>query len=320
MKHKIVVLDGHTLNPGDLSWEGLRSLGDTDVFDRTPDDQVAERTRDASIVITNKSQLTESVIAQLPKLQLIAVTATGYNVVDVNAALRHGAVVSNVPAYSTYSVAQHVFALLLSHLHAPARHHQAVLAGEWQRRNDFSFSLVPMIELAGKTFGIIGMGRIGQATAEVATALGMDVLAFSRTRHDHFIRDGFSWGSLEEVFEKADIVSLHCPLTDQNNGMVNQELLHRMKPSAILINTARGGLVNEQDLAEALNNNIISAALLDVTSSEPIKSCNPLLSAKNCLITPHIAWATFEARKRAMQVTQENVAAFINGQPINVVS
>ncbi len=317
---KLIVLDGKTLNPGDNPWDPLERLGIIEVFDRTPDDQIVARCADASIVLTNKVPFTKATLDQLPNLKFIAVTATGFNIVDTAAAADRGIVVSNVPEYSTQSVAQHVFAMLLSFLHRPSEHHQAIVDGQWQAIGDFSFTLLPIQELVGKTFGIIGTGRIGRATAAVATAFGMRVVASSRQHAAPSSDDNFARLPIEQLFAEADVVSLHCPLTDHNQQFVDAELLSRMKPSSILVNTARGGLVDEQALANALNTDVIAGALLDVCSTEPIGADNPLLSAKNCVLTPHIAWATLAARQRLMQTTAKNIAAFLQGQPQNVVS
>ena len=317
---KLIVLDGKTLNPGDNPWAPLERLGSLQVYDRTADDQIVARCADATIVLTNKVPFTEATLDQLPNLKFIAVTATGFNIVDTVAAAQRGIVVSNVPEYSTQSVAQHVFAMLLSFLHRPAEHHQAIADGQWQAVGDFSFTLLPIQELVGKTFGIVGTGRIGRATAAVATAFGMRVVASSRQHASPSPNDDFVRLPIEQLFSEADVVSLHCPQTDQNQQFVDAELLSRMKSTAILINTARGGLVDEQALANALNADVIAGALLDVCSTEPIGVTNPLLKAKNCLITPHIAWATLAARQRLMQTTADNIAAFLQGQPQNVVS
>lgn len=316
---KMVALDGRTLNPGDLSWEEIAQVGELQVHDRTLEQEIVERLDGAEIAITNKTPLSAATIDRLPQLKLIVVTATGYNVVDVAHARSKGVVVCNVPAYSTASVAQHVFALLLGYLHAPEAHHAAVSDGRWGREKDFSFTLKPLVELFGKTFGIVGLGAIGRATAKIANALGMRVVAHSRTQTDPLPYEGFEWLSRDDVFRQSDIVSLHCPLTADNAGFVNADLLQRMKPSAILINTARGGLVEEFDLADALKRGVLQAALLDVTSTEPILDDNPLLGAPRCMITPHVAWATFEARKRAMSVTAKNIIAFQSGMPQNEV-
>ena len=317
---KLVVLDGKTINPGDNPWTPLESFGTLEVYDRTAEDQIVSRCADAAIVLTNKVPFTEATLEQLPNLKFIAVTATGYNVVDTVAAGKCGVVVSNVPEYSTLSVAQHVFAMLLSFLHRPAEHHQAIIDGQWQAIGDFSFTLAPIHELAGKTLGIVGLGRTGRATAAIAAAFGMRAVASSRRQINPLPNEGFEWLSVEQLFDQADVVSIHCPQTDETKGFINAKLLSKMKSSSILINTARGGLVDEQALADTLNAGGIAGALLDVCSTEPIGTDNPLLGAKNCVITPHIAWATVAARQRLMQTTADNVAAFLKGQPQNVVS
>jgi glycerate dehydrogenase len=316
----IVVLDGYTLNPGDNPWTPVQGQGNLVVYDRTPADQIVARAVDAEIVLTNKTPLTAQTISALPRLRFIAVLATGYNVVDIDAAARRQIPVSNVPVYGTDTVAQHVFACLLSVIHRPYQHDAAVRQGRWQQSGDFCFWLSPLTELVGKTMGIVGFGRIGRRTAEVAHALGMRVLAHDVYQGNPPAYQPFAWSSIDGVFAESDVVSLHCPQTPDNARFVNQALLSRMKPTAILINAARGGLVHEQDLADALNAGVLAAACLDVVSVEPIQESNPLLAAKNCLITPHIAWATVEARRRLMQTTGENIAAFIAGRPINVVN
>ena len=317
---QIVVVDGRTMNPGDNPWTPLESLGELSVYDNTPADLLIERIGDATVVVNNKSVFSRDVLSQLPNLKLIAMTATGYDVVDIESARELDVRVANVPAYSTRSVAQHVFAMLLSHINQPRQHDIAVRAGRWQEAGEFSFWLQPLTELAGKTMGIVGLGRIGTATAEVAAALGMQVIASSRTEKEPLDLPGFRWVDLETLFRESDVVSLHCPLTDENQRFVNAALLKSMKSTAILINTARGGLIDEADLAAALDAGRPAFALLDVVSQEPITSDNPLLTTKNCLLTPHIAWATIEARRRAMMITAENIAGFLNGQPVNLVN
>ena len=317
---RIIVLDGKTLNPGDNPWDEVSALGNLVVHDRTPPGEVLHRVQDAKIVVTNKAVFDAETLDQLPNLEFIAVTATGYNVVDVDHARKCGIAVSNVPAYSTQSVAQHVFAMLLSYLHQPMAHDAAVKAGRWKQEQDFSFWLQPLSELAGKTMGIVGLGRIGRATAKVADALGMRIVAASRTRSHPLPYPEFEWLETDSLFAESDVISLHCPLTSDNHGFVNASLLESTKADAILINTARGDLINEKDLAEALQQGQLRAALLDVCSTEPIEPNNPLLTAPNCILTPHIAWATLEARRRAMQVTANNIAAFLNGNPINLVN
>ncbi|MDO8552646.1 MAG: D-2-hydroxyacid dehydrogenase [bacterium] len=315
---KIVVLDGHTLNPGDNPWDAVASLGELQIYDYTgqatnsadsPADKVVERSLDADIIVTNKAVLSADVIAKLPNLKFIAVTATGYNVVDIAAARSRGIPVSNVPEYGTDSVAQFTFALILELVHHVALHSDAVHAGEWGRQQDFCFWKTPLTELAGKTLAIIGYGKIGHRVGEIAEALGMKILTAGR-----------DMAKIREIIAKADIVTLHCPLTDENKGMVNREFLAQMKPTAFLINAARGGLVVEQDLADALNSGKLAGAAVDVVSAEPIKLDNPLIKAKNCIITPHIAWATLEARQRLMQTTADNIRAFQEGKPVNVIN
>lgn len=317
---KIVALDGYTLNPGDNPWEPVSRLGNLTVFDRTAASDVADRGAGATVLLTNKTPITRETIAALPELKFISVLATGFNVVDTAAAKERGIPVSNVPVYGTDAVAQYVFAVLLGMIHQPAAHDNAVRGGEWARRQDFSFWLGPINELAGKTFGVVGYGRIGRRAAEIAHAFGMEVLAHDVHRTAEPTWGPFRWAGIEELFERADVVTLHCPQTDSNKGFVNAALLQRMKPTARLINAARGTLVNERDLAEALNADRLAGACLDVVSIEPILPDNPLLSAKNCLLTPHMAWAAVEARRRLMQTTADNIAAFQSGKPIHVVN
>ncbi len=317
---RIVVLDGHTLNPGDNSWAPVEALGEVTVYARTRDAEIVERAAGADIVLTNKTPITAAVLAELPNLKFISVLATGYNVVDVRAARRRGIPVSNVPEYSTNSVAEHVFALLFEFFHHTAQLNRAVHEGEWVGSTDFCFWHDPLVELYGKQIGIIGFGRIGRRVGLLAHTFGMQVLAHDIDQDSPPGYEPFAWASIEDVFTRADIVSLHCPQTETNVGMVNQALLTKMKRSAILVNAARGGLVDEHDLAAALNNGTIAGAALDVLSSEPPTADNPLLSAKNCLITPHVAWATVEARRRMMEITARNIQAFVNGHPINVVN
>jgi glycerate dehydrogenase len=316
---KIVVLDGYTLNPGDNPWTPVEKLGEVTVYDRTAAADILKRARGARVLLTNKTPLSSETLTQLPELGFISVLATGYNVVDTAAARQRDIAVSNVPIYGTDSVAQHVFALLLEMCHNVALHSREVHAGAWTKSADFCFWRTPLVELAGRTIGIVGFGRIGRRVGEIARAFGMNVLA-----HDSFRgKDpGYpvKWVELPELFRASDVVTLHCPLTDRNKGMVNAALLASMKPTALLINTARGPLINEADLAAALNSEKIAGAAMDVVSKEPIEAANPLLTAKNCLITPHIAWATLSARRRLMETTAQNIAAFQSGKPINVVN
>lgn len=318
---KIVVLDGYTLNPGDLSWEGFEKLGSLVIYDRTPESSVVERAKEAEIVITNKTPLNENIIGSLPKLRYIGVLATGYNIVDTEAARKRNIPVANIPTYGTNSVAQMVFALILELCHNVASHSESVSRGDWAKNDDFCYWNYPLTELCDKTIGIIGFGRIGQKTADIAQAFGMNVLAYDKVHSEQGQRIGFRWAeSLDELLVESDIVTLHCPLLPDTKGIISADTISRMKKSAYLINTSRGPLVNDKDLADALNNNIIAGAGLDVLSAEPPAADNPLLAAKNCFITPHIAWATKEARTRLMNTAADNLRAFIAGNPVNVVN
>jgi glycerate dehydrogenase len=316
-KLKIVVLDGFTLNSGDLSWELLAPFGALTVHDRTPENEVMARCRDASIIVTNKVPLTKATLQQLPQLKLISVLATGYNIVNIEAARVQGVPVCNVPAYGTASVAQHTFALLLELTNHVGLHAQSVAEGAWQRSADFAYTIKPVMELEGKTLGIVGFGHIGQQTARIGAAFGMKILYNSRTEKSTSLG---TYANLEALFAQSDAVSLHCPLTLENKAFVNKALLSLMKPSAFLINTARGPLIQEQDLADALNGGVIAGAGLDVLSIEPPDGGNPLLTAKNCITTPHIAWMSLEARQRIMAITAQNIEGFLNGRAINVVN
>ncbi|MCA9245769.1 MAG: D-2-hydroxyacid dehydrogenase [Planctomycetales bacterium] len=315
---QIVVLDGHTLNPGDLSWEPLERLGPTTIHSRTPAEQVVERAAGAEIVITNKALLPRAAIEQLPALQYIGVTATGVNIVDVEAARERGIPVCNVPSYGTKSVAQMAFAHVLNLSQRVAEHAQLVRDGRWRDSQDFCFWDFPLIELAGRTMGIVGLGAIGRETARLAGAFGMQVIAATRTAPDD--APDVRIVDLDTLFAESDIVSLHCPLTDETRHLVNRERLARMKPTALLINTSRGPLIDEAALAAALIAGQLAGAGLDVLSEEPPRGENPLLAAPNCYVTPHIAWATSAARARLMQASVENVAAFLAGEPQNVVN
>jgi glycerate dehydrogenase len=316
---KIVVLDGYCLNPGDLNWDALRGLAEVTLHDRTPASEVVARVGDAEMVMTNKTPLDKATQAQLPNLRYVGVLATGYNVVDVAAAKERGIVVTNIPTYGTASVAQHAFALLLELCHHVGLHAGAVRNGEWSANPDWSFWKTPLVELAGKTMGIVGFGRIGRQTAKIADAMGMRVLAHDTYHGNAPDWEGFRWAELDELLAESDVVSLHCPLTADNKGMINAARLGTMKKSAMLLNTSRGPLIVDQDMADALNAGVIAGAGLDVLSVEPPAAGNPLFSAKNCLVTPHIAWATREARSRLMDVAVSNVAAFLAGKPENVV-
>ncbi len=316
---KIVVLDGGTLNPGDLCWDGLKAFGELDLYDVTPENQVIERSKDADVLIINKIVLDENTLAQLPRLKYIGVTATGYNVVDTAAARKRNIPVTNVPTYGTQSVAQMVFAHLLELAQQVGYHAETVVEGRWAACPDFCYWDKPLIELAGLTMGIVGYGRIGQTTAALARAFGMNVLAYDAYA-DKMTDLDVQFVGLDELFAESDVISLHCPLTPENEGMVNAQRLTLMKTSAFLINTSRGPLINEQDLTDALNAGQIAGAGLDVLSVEPPKADNPLFSAKNCHITPHISWATHSARKRLLNTVVENVKAFMNNKPQNIVS
>jgi len=313
----IVVLDGYTMNPGDLSWDPLHALGAVTLYDRTASQEIVPRAADAEIIITNKVPFTRDTIAQLPRLRYLGVTATGYNIIDVAAAKERNITVTNVPAYSTESVAQLVFALVLEFTHRTGHHADAVRNGRWSTNPDFAFWDFPLTELAGKTFGIVGYGNIGKAVARIAAAFGMRVLVATRSTPSHTSVEKVD---LETLLRRSDIVSLHCPLTPQTDKLISASTLELMKPTALLINTGRGGLVDEQALTDALNNGRIAGAGLDVLSAEPPSIQNPLLSAKNTIITPHIAWASFAARTRLMEVVVNNVRAFLSGHPVNVVS
>ncbi|MBA2846755.1 glycerate dehydrogenase [Methanococcus maripaludis] len=316
---KIVVLDGYAMNSGDLSWEDLKKLGELSIYDRTLESEVVERISDSEIVITNKVIIGKEVLEKCKNIKYVGVTATGYNVVDTTLAKDHGVIVTNVPAYSTDSVAQLVFSFILEHCQNASKYTESVKSGDWVNSKDFSYQKFPIIELAGKSLGIIGFGAIGKKVAEIGNAFGMNVLVNTRTvsKTDEI---NVNFVSKEEIFKNSDFLTLHCPLNNETDKIVNEKTLNLMKKSAILINTGRGGLVNEKDLANALNLEKIAGAGLDVLSTEPLKEDNPLLNAKNTYITPHVAWASYEARKRLMDVTINNVKSFIDGNPINVVN
>lgn len=310
----IVVLDGHTLNPGDLSWSQLEKLGNVTIYDRTSSDLIVSRAKDAEIVLTNKTVLNSKIMQQLPKLKYVGVLATGYNIIDLNEANNRNICVTNIGGYGTYSVAQHTFALILAFYNRVAEHDNSVKDGEWQRGLDFCYWTSPIIELYEKTLGIIGYGRIGQTVGNIARAMGMKVLFV-----DNSVEDTGSV-TLEELYRESDIITLHCPLNEGNKEMINAQALKQMKKHALIINTARGGLIKEADLAQALNNDLIGGACVDVVSEEPIDAANPMLTAKNCIITPHIAWAAKEARNRLLGMAVENLKAYLDGEPINVVT
>ena len=315
----ITVLDGHTLNPGDNPWTPVERLGELTVHERTSPDLIVERAKDADIILTNKCPLNAETLAQLPKLKFISVLATGYNIIDTAYTSEHGIQVSNVPVYSTDAVAEFVFSLILDFYKRPAFHSELAKEGAWESSQDFCFWENPHFrELAGKTLGIIGFGRIGQRVGELAAAFRMNILAHSRSRSAETSYP-FQWASTDEILKQSDIVSLHCPLTPETHGMISEASIAKMKPSAFLVNTARGPLIDEQALADALNADRIAGAACDVVSAEPILPGNPLLRAKNLTLTPHIAWAASEARERLMAITAYNIAAFQSGKPIHLV-
>lgn len=319
---KLVVLDGYTENPGDLRWDALEAFGELTVYDRTAYAEsplIAERLADCEIAITNKTPISRATIEACPSLRLIAVLATGYNVVDTVCARERGIPVVNVPSYGTASVSQFSIALLLEICHHIGHHDATVHAGRWQQSPDWCYWDYPLIELEGKTMGIVGFGRIGQAEGRIAAALGMHVLAYDVHPTDAGRGIG-TYVTLDELLAQADVVSLHCNLTPENTGFLNAEAIAKMKDGAILLNNARGQLLNEQDVADALNSGKLAAAGLDVVSTEPVRADNPLLTAKNCILTPHISWAPLESRQRIMDTTAENIRAWLNGKPIHVVN
>ena len=312
---KICILDGYSLNPGDLDWSPVERLGDVTLFDRTPADKIVERAADADIVLTNKVPFSADTLRQLPRLRFICVLATGYNIIDTEAAARQGVVVANIPAYSTMSVAQMAFAHILNITNLVASYAREVADGKWTNCPDFCFWDSALTELAGKTMGIVGLGNTGMATARIAVAMGMKVVARTSKSADT-LPEGITPAPLDDVLASADVVSLHCPLTPSTRHLINAASIAKMKPSAILINTGRGPLVDEQAVADALNGGRLAAFGADVLSQEPPRGDNPLLSARNCFLTPHIAWATLEARTRLMSTATENVRQFIAGEPV----
>lgn len=318
--NKIVITEGYSVNPGDLSWDCIKELGDVEIYERTTQDEFIERIKDADCIYINKLAITEEVLDQCPKLKFIGIFATGYNNIDTKACAERNIVVCNVPSYSTDAVAQHVFALLLEVCNHVYEHSQSVFSGQWANSISFCYWNYDIIDLAGKTLGIIGFGSIGKAVSKIALAYNMNVLYYSSHKHPDFESDKCKGVTLDELYRNSDIVTIHCPLNDETKGMINKDSLSKMKTSAILINTSRGGLVVEEDLKEALNNDKILHAAVDVVSQEPIKNDNPLLTAKNIFITPHIAWASNESRMRLINIAKENLKAFMKGEPINVVN
>lgn len=319
---KIVVLDGYTLNPGDLSWDGIKQFGDLTVHDRTDFavENVIQTIGDAEIIFTNKTPLPKEVLEKVPSVKYIGVLATGYNVVDTDAAKELGISVTNIPTYGTTAVAQFTIALLLEICHHIGAHSDAVQNGDWTKSPDFCFWNFPLIELAGKTMGLIGFGRIGQATARIAQSFGLNILAHDSYQDATLESDTCKYATLDELLNKSDIISLHCPLTDSTQGIINKNSIAKMKDGVMILNTSRGPLLVEQDLCDALNAGKVAGAAVDVVSAEPIKPDNPLLKAKNCIITPHIAWAPKESRARLMDIALENLGSFVNGNPVNVVN
>ena len=314
----IVILDGYTLNPGDQNWAPVNALGKVTVYDRSSPDQIIERAIDADAVLVNKVILNESVLSQLPKLRYIGVCATGYNNIDINSTNKYGIVVTNVKAYGPASVAQHTFALLLALVNHIELHSQSVRNGDWAASEDFCYWKTPLVELAGKTIGLVGLGDIGSQVAKIASAFGMKVIAYRKNPEQTHNTD-IEMVSMKTLFKQSDVISLHCPLTEETKDLINAERLLWMKPTAYLLNTGRGPLINEEDLANALKNKTIAGAGLDVLSCEPPRTDNPLITAPNCVITPHIAWASFEARKRLLQMVADNLSAFMEGEATNVV-
>jgi len=321
----IVVLDGYTLNPGDISWEKVEKLGSLKVYDRTAydisgKDLIIERAKDAEVIFTNKTPLSKEIIDKLPKLKFIGVLATGYNVVDTAAAKEKGIVVTNIPTYGTDSVGQMAIALLLEMCHHVWAHSESVLKGEWSNNVDWCYWNYPLIELSGKTMGIIGYGRIGQSTGRIAQAMGMKVVAYDEFQNKSLESETMKYVNLNTLFETSDVIALHCPLFESTKGIINKSTIAKMKDGVMIINNSRGPLVAEQDLADALNSGKVGGAALDVVSTEPIKEDNPLLKAKNCIITPHISWAPKESRQRLMDIAADNLEKFLFGNPVNVVS
>ena len=316
---KIVILDGYAANPGDLSWDEVKALGECTIYDRTLPCDVVPRAEGAEIVLTNKTRIEAHHIAALPQLKYIGVLATGYNIVDTEAARQHGVLVTNIPAYSTNSVAQLVFAHLLNIAQQVQHHSEAVHSGRWSHCSDFCFWDMPLLELHGLKMGIVGLGHTGMATARIALGFGMEVYAYT-SKSPLQLQSEIHKMELDQLFRECDVVSLHCPLTPATQGLVNAERLQLMKPTAILINTARGPLVDEEALADALNQGKLTAAGLDVLSQEPPKADNPLLTARNCYLTPHIAWGSTAARQRLMQILVDNIQSFLSGHPVNVVN
>jgi glycerate dehydrogenase len=316
---KIIVLDGFTENPGDLTWDPISRYGEIAVYDRTPASEVANRIGDAEMALTNKALITKDVIRACPNLRYIGVLATGYNVVDVEAAKEAGIVVTNIPFYGTPAVVQHTIALLLELTNHVGHHNDTVQVGRWQNNIDWCYWDHPLVELQGKTLGIIGYGHIGRAVADVALAFGMKVVINSRTKPSA-LKEGVKWTELDDLFAIADFITLHCPLTDENRGVINKENIAKMKDGVYIINTGRGPLINEADLAEMLTAGKVGGAAMDVLTQEPPANGSPLIGLPNCILTPHQAWATHEARARLMDIAADNIGAFVDGNPVNRVN
>ena len=317
---KIVVLDGYTLNPGDISWEGMEALGEVTVYDRTKPEEVVERIGDAEVVYTNKTPITRETLDQCENIRFIGVLATGYNIIDIEAAKEKGIPVSNIPTYGTAAVSQFAIALLLELCHHIGEHSDAVKNGEWTSNPDWCFWKYPLVELAGQTMGIVGFGRIGQDTGKIAQALGMKVLAFDAYKRPELESETCRYADLDTLLAESDVISLHCPLFPDTEGIINKDTIAKMKTGVMIINDSRGPLIVEEDLRDALNSGKVAGAALDVVSTEPIKMDNPLLSAKNVILTPHIAWAPKESRQRLMDIAVENLQCFVDGAPQNVVN
>ena len=317
---KIVVLDGYTLNPGDISWEGFEALGEVTVYDRTKAEDVVERIGDAEVVYTNKTPITRETLDTCKNVKFIGVLATGYNIVDVEAAKEKGIPVANIPTYGTAAVSQFAIALLLELCHHVGVHSDAVKAGEWSSNPDWCFWKHPLVELAGKTMGIIGFGRIGQDTGKIAQAMGMNVLAYDAFKRPELESDTCHYADLDTVLAQSDVIALHCPLFPETEGIINKDTIAKMKDGVMIINDARGPLIVEEDLRDALNSGKVAGAALDVVSTEPIRMDNPLLDAKNVILTPHIAWAPKESRQRLMNIAVDNLKHFVDGEPQNIVN
>ncbi len=316
---KIVILDGYTTNPGDLSWADFNRMGELAVYDRTESDEIVEKIGDAEIILVNKVSITREIMEKCRTIKYIGVLATGYNVIDVKAAEELGIVVTNIPTYGTAAVAQFAIALLLEICHRIGAHSKEVMEGRWINSRDWCFWDYPLIELAGKTMGIIGYGRIGQATGRIAQALGLKILANDAYKNIALETENMKYAELDEIYKKSDVIVLHCPLLPETQGMICEESIEKMKDGVIIINNSRGPLIVEADLAEALKSGKVFAAGLDVINSEPMNADCPLIGLDNCIITPHISWATKEARQRLIDIARDNIAAFLNGNPVNVV-